>query len=72
MRDVDFRSDEEFFGADTRSPFVLLMTNFASSATSAGAVSDGLTAMQRSVSNSACSRFTPSGVSAKQVLPPAR
>ena len=56
----------------TRSPFELRMTNFASSATSAGAVSDGLTAMQRSASNSACSRFTPSGVSAKQVLPPAR
>ena len=32
----------------TRSPFVLRITNFASSATSAGAVSDGLTAMQRS------------------------
>ena len=32
----------------TRSPLVLRMTNFASSATSAGAVSDGLTAMQRS------------------------
>ena len=32
----------------TRSPFVLRMTNFASSATNAGAVSDGLTAMQRS------------------------
>ena len=38
----------------------------------AGAVSDGLTAMQRSLSNSACSRFTPSGVSAKHVFPPAR
>ena len=32
----------------TRSPFVLRMTNLASSATSAGAVSDGLTATQRS------------------------
>ncbi len=48
----------------TRSPLELRITNFASSATSAGAVSDGLTATQRSVSNSACSRLTPSGVSA--------
>jgi hypothetical protein len=40
------------------------MTIDASSARSAGAVSDGLTATQRSASKIACSRFTAVGVSA--------
>jgi hypothetical protein len=40
------------------------MTICASSATRAGAVSDGLTATQRSASKIACSRLTAVGVSA--------
>ena len=48
----------------TRSPPELRTTICASSATSAGAVSDGLTATQRLASNSACSRLIDVGVSA--------
>ena len=40
------------------------MTMLPSSATTAGAVSDGDTAMQRDAPNKQCSRFWPCGVSA--------
>jgi hypothetical protein len=48
----------------TRSPRVLRITICASSATSAGAVSEGFTATQRSAPRMACSRLTAVGVSA--------
>jgi hypothetical protein len=47
-----------------RSPPPLRTTISASSATSAGAVSDGDTATHRSAPNTACSRFIAVGVSA--------
>jgi hypothetical protein len=44
--------------------FSLAITMVASRATSAGAVSEGLTATQRLAPKIACSRFRPSGESA--------
>ncbi len=48
----------------TRSPSPPAMTMAPSSATTAGATSDGVTAMQRAAPNKQCSRFWPCGVSA--------
>ena len=48
----------------TRSPRALRTTISASSATSAGAESDGVTATQRSAPKRACSRFIASGAPA--------
>jgi hypothetical protein len=48
----------------TRSADPFLITKLASSAMSAGAVSDGFTATHRSALKIACSRFTAVGVSA--------
>ena len=53
------------FSADTdRVPALLRMSISASSATSAGAVSDGLTATHRLAPRMQCSRFIAVGVSA--------